>query len=114
MKLRVLILCALLSTSCVSQEYNDSELVKFAEANCFFWYFKKNNFKLDDIRGITGGMVEMGHLSAEKYQQAALAVKDYKPSLKFKNNIDVDLGKCFYMKSDKAFLEKLSSIENGT
>ncbi len=89
----------------------ENELLKFAKANCFFWYFKKKNYDLKDIRAITGGIVEMGTYSAEKYQSTALLVKEYNPQIRTKQNIDVDLYKCFILEADKQFINKINKLK---
>jgi hypothetical protein len=87
------------------------ELLEFAKANCFFWYFKKKGYDLEDIRAISGGIVEMGSYSAERYQQVSLMVRDYSPAIETKQNIDVDLLKCFTLDSDAEFLRSLGKLE---
>lgn len=87
------------------------ELLEFAKANCFFWYFKKKNYDLEDIRAISGGVVGMGSYSAEKYQQVSLLVKNYSPDLATKQNIDIDLLKCFQLEKDPGFIRSLSQIK---
>jgi len=84
-----------------------SELLQFAKANCLFWYFKKKGYDVQDIRAISGGMVELGSAAAEQYERIAQLVKDYKPQLTSKQEIDVDLLKCFTMEQDAAFLRAL-------
>jgi len=90
--------------------HGSDELLDFAESNCFFWYFKSKNYDLSDIKKVTSGIVEMGSYSAEKFQKTAFLVKDYTPIILSKNNIDVQLAKCFVLKEDKEFLEKLDRI----
>jgi hypothetical protein len=87
------------------------ELIAFAEANCFFWYFKKMGYDLQEIRAISGGMVEMGSYSAEKYRQVSLLVKDYKPSITTKQQIDIDLLKCFNLSEDIEFIQSIEKIK---
>lgn len=89
----------------------NQELLEFANANCFFWYFKKKNYDLKDIRAISGGIVETGLFSPDKYQQVSMLVKEYSPNIQTKQNIDVDLYKCFKLSKDVVFLEKLQLIE---
>lgn len=88
----------------VSELNSDSELLEFAQASCFYWYFKNKNYDLQDIRAITGGIVEMGSYSADIYQVVALKVKNYSPNLLTKQNIDIDLLKCFELDRDPDFL----------
>jgi hypothetical protein len=87
------------------------QLLDFAKANCFFWYFKKQGYDLEDIRSISGGLVEMGSYSADRYQQVSLMVRDYSPALETKQNIDVDLLKCFTLDSDPDFIRSLGRLE---
>jgi len=42
--------------------------------------------------------------------EVAFLVKGYKPRLVTKNDIDIDLLKCFNLESDKNFLESLSKL----
>lgn len=90
---------------------HDAELLKFAKANCFFWYFKKNNYDLKDIRAISGGIVETGTSSANKFQQASFLVKEYNPQIATKHGTDIDLLKCFELENDEGFLKSLAEIE---
>ena len=94
-----------------SENNEENELLKFAKANCFFWYFKKKNYDLKDIRAITGGIVETGTYSAEKYQSVALLVKEYSPQIRTKQNIDVDLNKCFVLENDKQFIKEINKLK---
>jgi hypothetical protein len=95
-----------------SEEINSNgELLEFAKANCFFWYFKKKGYDLKDIRAISGGIVETGSLSPEKYQQVSMLVKEYSPNIQTKQNIDLDLYKCFELSKDIEFLNNLRKIE---
>jgi hypothetical protein len=87
------------------------ELLDFAKANCFFWYFKKKGYDLEDIRSISGGIVEMGSYSADRYQQVSLMVRDYFPSIETKQNIDIDLLKCFILDKDADFIRSLNKLE---
>jgi hypothetical protein len=54
--------------------------------------------------------VELGSYSAEKYQQVSLLVKEYKPEIPTKQNIDVDLLKCFRLEKDKEFMQSIYKI----
>jgi len=90
---------------------NSDELIKFAKVNCLFWYFKKHNYDIKDIREISGGIVEMGSYSAEKYQNLSLLVKKYKPKIQTKQNIDIDLYKCFILESDKEFINTIDNLK---
>lgn len=114
MSRHLLILCAaVLLSSCVHaaeqrQPALRAELIDFAKANCLFWYFSKKGYDLEDIRGISGGIVELGTASAEQYERVSLLVKNYRPPLKTKQAIDIDLLKCFTMEHDADFLRSLA------
>jgi hypothetical protein len=56
-------------------------------------------------------MVERGTASPEYYGQISLLVKKYSPSLKTKQNIDIDLLKCFTMEHDADFLRSLAEVQ---
>ena len=96
------------TTSTTSAETN---LKQFAHANCFFWYFKKMGYDTKDIRSISGGIVELGSSSADKYQQISLFVKDYKPDIKTKNDIDIDLLKCFKLDESVELNQLINSLK---
>lgn len=90
----------MLLASCAStnnEENTYKELYQYAQANCMYWYFKNNGYKTDDIRAITGGIVEQSDISIEKYQKISVFIRDYSPSLGSKNKIDPDLNKCFHL-----------------
>ncbi len=117
MKYFVLTVFAIFICSCSNQDIDKNnyqktsdELLEFAKANCFFWYFKKKNYDLNDIGSISGGIVEMGSYSSEKYRQVALIVKGYSPSIPTKQNIDIDLLKCFKLEKDPYFIQSLNAI----
>ena len=73
--------------------------------------FKKKGYDLQDIRAISGGIVEMGSYSAEIYRQISLLVKDYKPSITTKQRIDIDLLKCFNLYEDTEFIQSIKNIK---
>lgn len=84
--------------SCTSIQKTDSDnLYKFAQANCLYWYFEKKNYDTTDIRSISGGFVEKSDSSLDKFQEITMFVKSYTPRLDSKNNIDVDLNRCFQL-----------------
>ncbi len=89
---------------------SNSELLKFSEASCFFWYFKGKGYDTSDIKKVTSGIVQMGSLSPEKYQQASLLVKEYKIKTETKHAIDPELMKCFMLEDDKEFLSALEQL----
>jgi len=113
----LLILCsAVLLSSCVHAAEKvppapQDELLDFAKANCLFWYFSKKGYDLEDIRGISGGIVERGSAAAEQYERVSLLVKNYRPPLKTKQGIDIDLLKCFTMEHDADFLRSLAKVQ---
>jgi hypothetical protein len=116
MSRHLLILCAaVLLSSCVHAAEKaplpQAELLDFAKANCLFWYFSKKGYDLEDIRGISGGIVERGTASAEQYERVSLLVKNYRPPLKTKQALDIDLLKCFTMEHDADFLRSLAEAQ---
>ena len=84
-----------------------SELKKFAYANCLMWYFESKGYDTEDVRSISGGIVETSNISLDKFQEIALIVKEYQPEMETKNNIDINLLKCFYLE-ESAELNKVS------
>lgn len=86
-----------------------SSLYEYSYANCLYWYFDGKGYDTDDIRRISGGMVEVSDESIEKFQQISLFIKSYKPDVKTKNNIDADLYRCFHLKESA----ELRNIING-
>ena len=118
MKKYLLFFCGLLLlNSCAQAEQKtivvqqDNELLQFAQANCFFWYFQKKGYALQDIQAITGGLVERGSASPEQYEQVADLVKNYRPQLITKQQIDIDLLKCFKLEHDRDFLRSLAEVQ---
>jgi hypothetical protein len=116
-RLSILLIALSLASACTTANNNikndnlkSDELLAFAEVNCMFWYFKKMDYDLKDIRAISGGIVEMGSYSADTYQNVALLVKGYTPNLLSKQNIDINLWKCFKLSSDGVFMEKLNGL----
>lgn len=93
-----------------STEPKSDDLAEFAEANCFFWYFKSKDYDVSDIKKISAGIVSLSTYSAEKFQKTAFLVKKYSPVIPSKSNIDVELAKCFILKDDKDFVERLDLI----
>jgi hypothetical protein len=91
--------------------HSENELLAFAEANCFFWYFKKKGYDLHDIRAISGGIVEKGLYSPEKYQQVSSLVAAYQPTIATKQEIDIDLLKCFCLRKDTEFVRSIEKIK---
>jgi hypothetical protein len=75
----------------------EDNLRDFAMANCLLQYFEKKNWDVTDIRGVTGGYVEMGHSPVETYSQIAETVQAWAPDIRTKHNLDTDLVKCFHL-----------------
>ena len=97
----IVIIPALLC-SCASKEITlESSLYEYSQANCLYWYFENKGYDTKDIRSISGGIVEMSGESIEKFQEISLFIKDYHPDVKTKNNIDVNLYKCFLLKDSE-------------
>ncbi|WP_281561575.1 hypothetical protein [Thalassomonas sp. RHCl1] len=103
-------LLSLFSCSITKADRNNNALLDFAKSNCFFWYFKSQNYDTEEIGKITSGIVEMSSYSAEKFQKVALLVKEYAPNVHTKQNVDIQLAKCFILESDKAFIAELHAI----
>ena len=117
MKYSNLLIAAIFSVflaSCSSNPviHDDDDLLKFANSNCFFWYFKSKDLNTDEIKKITAGIVENSQLSADKFQQVAFLVKDYAPTIKTKSNVDVQLAKCFVLTDDSEFNVELDKIRS--
>ena len=97
--------------SSITAESTESNLRQFAYANCLFWYLKKMGYDTKDIRAISGGIVELGYSSADKYQKISIFVKNYKPDVKTKNEIDVDLLKCFMLDQSEELNQLIESLK---
>jgi len=91
-------------------ETEQQNLKKFAYANCLLWYFQKKGYDETDIRAVSGGYVEKSRLSAEKFQQIALLVKDFTLSFDSKNNIDPDLYKCFSLEESQEISDLINRL----
>jgi len=94
------------ASSSIKKNNSNESLTKFAYANCLMWYFESKNYGIDDIRAISGGIVETSNVSFDKFQEIALFIKDYDPSLETKQNIDKKLLRCFHLEQS----EKLKAI----
>lgn len=101
-----LIISGCAGTNALVQE-KSNELEKFAYANCFMWYLESKGYNTEDIRSISGGIVETSNVSLDKFQEIALMVKEYEPEVKTKNNIDINILKCFYLGEDEEFIRVL-------
>ena len=97
------------TTSSASTEPN--ELMEFAKASCISSYFRKKGYDLKDIRFVTAAIVAKGSYAAERYANVAGAVQTYSPDIKTKQNVDVDLFKCFFLDQDKKFIAIINEIE---
>lgn len=91
------IACFLISSCTSTKEIDSDNLYRFAEANCLYWYFEKKGYDTTDIRSISGGFVEKSDSYLDKFQEITMFVKSYTPGLDSKNNIDVDLNRCFQL-----------------
>lgn len=99
MRVVMLAIACFLISSCTSTKKIDSDnLYRFAEVNCLYWYFEKKGYDTTDIRSISGGFVEKSDSSLQKFQDISMFVKSYAPNLDSKNNIDVDLNRCFQLR----------------
>ncbi|WP_276785229.1 hypothetical protein [Thalassolituus oleivorans] len=105
----VVIMSALLCSCASKKDAFESSLYEYSQANCLYWYFESKGYDTKDIRSISGGIVEMSGESIDKFQKISIFVKGYRPNMKTKNNIDVDLYKCFHLKDS----EELNSIIEG-
>ncbi len=112
LQLLVLVIGVFTLSSCSTTKplQENKDLLEFAKANCFFWYFKSQDINTNDIKKITSGIVEMSTYSADKFQQVAFLVKSYSPEVSSKNYINNELHKCFTLDSDKEFISKLHGI----
>ena len=101
----LLLLFMVVVSGCASiavERNNSSEpLAKFAYANCLMWYFESKKYNTEDIRAISGGIVETSKISIDKFQEIALFIKDYNPNLGTKHNIDKNLLRCFNLEKSK-------------
>ena len=96
------------AASDISSEEN---LRQFAYVNCLFWYFKKMGYDTKDILSISGGIVELGSGPMDKYQDISLFIKNYTPDIKSKQQIDIDLLKCFALDKSTELNELINSRE---
>ena len=102
----LIVFCTGCASSSLIAKEKSNELEKLAFANCFMWYLKSKGHDTKDIRAISGGIVEKSDVSLERFQEIALIVKEYHPSLETKNNIDLNLLKCFHLEES----EKLNKV----
>jgi len=86
----------------------ENNLYKFAYANCLFQYFNSKGYDTAAIRGISGGFVETGNASPEKYQSIAEAIATINFELDSKAEIDPSLNKCFHLEKDKNLMGLIS------
>ena len=104
----ILILISILLCSCSSilaspESENDrsNKLYKYAYSSCIFWYLKGKKYDTKDIRSISAGIVETSNISLNVFTEISLFIKDYSPEILTKNNIDVNLNRCFYLEDSK-------------
>lgn len=103
--------------SCVANSQQNattpnSDLMKFAYASCLLPYFQSKGIDTTDIRSISGGFVEKSEHSLDKFQEVALAVRNYNPQLNTKNDIDPNLNRCFFLEESEELREILSEGDN--
>jgi len=102
----VIVIVSGCASSGIERNNSNESLTKFAYANCLMWYFETKNYNTDDIRAISGGIVETSDVSIDKFQEIALFIKDYEPNLESKQDIDKKLLRCFNLERS----EKLKAI----
>lgn len=85
------------ASGAVTTGASEANLRNFALANCLFAYFQKRGWDTRDIRGIAGGYVETGDSPAESYARIAEAVRAWQPDIRTKQDLDVELLKCFHL-----------------
>jgi hypothetical protein len=110
--LLIAVIFSVFLASCSSNPVIHDDLLKFANSNCFFWYFKSKDLNTDEIKKITSGIVENSQFSADKFQQVAFLVKDYAPAIETKSNVNVQLAKCFVLTDDSEFNVELDKIRS--
>src|SRR5690554_4851309 len=97
-----IILVSLFLSGCAAyktgKDKAQSDLTKFAYANCLMWYFESKGNDTEDIRAISGGMVENSVICVKRFQKLLLAVMSYSSDIESKNNVDLNLLKCFHRK----------------
>ncbi len=82
----------------------ESNLYKFAYANCLFQYFSNKGYDTESIRNISGGLVAKGEASPEKYQSISEAIAQMDLGLDSKAEIDASLNKCFHFEKDEKIM----------
>lgn len=109
MKLTLVFLSALLMTACshinTGEQTNEDTLYKYAYSSCLFWYFKSQGYDTEDIRAISGGIVEKSEVSLDKFQEMSLYLKDSASPVASKNDVNPDLNKCFHLETDTLLKE---------
>ena len=101
------IICVSCASKSTASNY-DTELMKFAYANCMLQYFQSKNYDVADIRNISGGIVELGNHSIDRYAEISQAVKQFSYLVGTKNNIDPLLNKCFHLDESDDIMRLLS------
>ncbi|MBN8429682.1 hypothetical protein JF535_02335 [Microbulbifer salipaludis] len=92
----------LISCAVANEPKGQQELYDFAQANCLFWYFDSKGYDTEDIRAISGGMVEVSDVPIEKFEEISLFIKSYSPEVASKNNVDERLVRCFQLRDSEA------------
>ena len=97
--------CSSILTSSESQNDRSDTLYKYAYSSCIFWYLNNKKYDTKDIRSISAGIVESSNISLNVFTGISLFIKDYSPKLLSKNDIDVELNRCFHLEGSKELRE---------
>lgn len=105
-----LVLCLGIIAACSDSENaenseTEENLWNFAYANCLYQYFAKQGWEISDIRAISGGYVEMGDSGPDTYGEINRIVETWQPDIATKQDIDVDLMKCFQLESNDQLVQ---------
>ena len=103
----LIVTCVSCALNPAASSYNN-ELMKFTYANCMLQYFQSKNYDVADIRNISGGIVELGNHSIDRYAEISQAVKQFSYLVGTKNNIDPLLNKCFHLDESDDIMRLLS------
>jgi len=106
MRIFVIICTSLFLVACSSipvthQNHRAKNLYKYAHSSCLFLYMNSEGYNTNDIRSISAGIVETSNISINVFSEISIFIKNYKPNLDTKNNINIDLNKCFYLEDSK-------------
>ena len=98
------------ATNKVMVKSSSNELDKFAYANCLMWYLESKGYDSSDVRSISGGIVEKSDFTIDRFQQIALAVKEFQPDMRTKNDIDINILKCFHLENSEDLKKVLGKL----